>query len=87
MHIRRSSVEHSYGTIKAWMGATHFSDERAGARQDRNELHVRAYNFRRLLTLLGMTAMLSAIRVYARFSTLFGRLWDLRFARCTQNDL
>lgn len=24
MRIRRSSAEHPYGTIKAWMGATHF---------------------------------------------------------------
>jgi hypothetical protein len=24
MRIRRSTVEHPYGTIKAWMGATHF---------------------------------------------------------------
>jgi hypothetical protein len=30
-------------------------------------LHVLAYNFRRLLKLLGMKAMLSAIRAYACF--------------------
>lgn len=30
-------------------------------------LHVLAYNFSRLLTLLGMKGMLAAIRAYARF--------------------
>jgi hypothetical protein len=24
MRIRRQTVEHPYGTIKSWMGATHF---------------------------------------------------------------
>jgi transposase len=24
MRVRRSAVEHPFGTIKAWMGATHF---------------------------------------------------------------
>lgn len=76
MRIRRSSVEHPYGTIKAWMGATHFLTKGLERVRTEMSLHVLAYNFRRLLTLLGMTAMLSAIRAYAGFLALFGRLWD-----------
>lgn len=36
MRLRRSSVEHPYGTINSWMGGA-FSDEAAGQRKDRNE--------------------------------------------------
>jgi transposase len=76
MRIRRSSVEHPYGTIKAWMGATHFLTKGLEHVRTEMSLHVLAYNFRRLLTLLGMRAMLNAIRAYARFLMLFGQLWD-----------
>jgi hypothetical protein len=37
-------------------------------------MHVLAYNFRRLMTLLGMQGMLAAIRAYAHFLTLQGLL-------------
>jgi transposase len=67
MRLRRSSVEHPYGTIKLWMGATHFLTKGLECVKTEMSLHVLAYNFRRLMKLLGMKAMLSAIRVYARF--------------------
>jgi hypothetical protein len=28
MRIRRATVEHPFGTLKAWMGATHFKTMR-----------------------------------------------------------
>ena len=67
MRLRRSSVEHPYGTIKTWMGATHFLTKGLECVKAEMSLHVLAYNFRRLLKLLGMKAMLSAIRTYACF--------------------
>jgi len=78
MRIRRSSVEHPYGTIKSWMGATHFLTK--GLRRVATEmsLHVLAYNFRRLMAVLGITAMVAAIRAYARFLQRFSLLWTLR---------
>jgi hypothetical protein len=39
-------------------------------------LNVLAYDFRRLLTLLGITATLKSVRTYARFLIQFGRPWD-----------
>jgi hypothetical protein len=67
MRLRRSSVEHPYGTIKSWMGATHFLTKGLECVKAEMSLHVLAYNFRRLLKLLGMKTMLSAIRAYACF--------------------
>jgi hypothetical protein len=37
MLIRRQTVEHPFGTIKAWMGSTHFLDEDPGEGQNRDE--------------------------------------------------
>jgi len=65
MRLRRSSVEHPYGTIKSWMGATHFLTKGVECVKTEMSLHVLAYNFRRLMKLLGMTSMLSAIRACA----------------------
>ena len=67
MRLRRSSVEHPYGTIKSWMGATHFLTKGLERVKTEMSLHVLAYNLQRLIKLLGMSAMFSAIRAYARF--------------------
>ena len=76
MRIRRSSVEHPYGTIKAWMGATHFLTKGLERVQTEMSLHVLAYNFRRLLALLGMANMMDAIRAYARFLRRLAAFYD-----------
>jgi len=70
MRIRRSTVEHPYGTIKAWMGATHFLTKGLERVKAEMSLHVLAYNFRRLMAILGIPGMLAAIRAYAHFLTL-----------------
>lgn len=77
MRIRRSSVEHPYGTIKAWMGATHFLTRGLERVKAEMSLHVLAYNFRRLLALLGMESMMSAIRAYARSLQRYAALWNV----------
>jgi len=70
MRIRRSTVEHPYATIKAWMGATHFLTKGLERVKAEMSVHVLAYNFRRLIAILGIEKMLAAIRAYARFLTL-----------------
>jgi hypothetical protein len=77
MRIRRSSVEHPYGTIKSWMGATHFLTKGLEGVATEMSLHVLAYNFRRLIAILGITCMLAAIRAYARFLQRFSLFWRL----------
>ena len=46
-------VEHPFGTIKAWMGATHFLIERLPKVKTEIGLHVLAYNLKRVMRLLG----------------------------------
>jgi transposase len=70
MRIRRSTVEHPYGTIKSWMGWTHFLTKGLGRVQTEMSLHVLAYNFKRLMTLLGIARVMDAIRAYALFVSL-----------------
>ena len=74
MRIRRSTVEHPYGTIKAWMGATHFLTKGLERVKAEMSLHVLAYNFRRLVAILGIPGMLAAIKACAHFPTLQGLL-------------
>jgi transposase len=74
MRVRRSTVEHPYATIKAWMGATHFLTKGLERVKAEMSLHVLAYNFKRLMAILGTEGMLAAIRAYARFLTPQGLL-------------
>jgi transposase len=76
MRLRRSSVEHPYGTIKSWMGATHFLTKGLECVKTEMSLHVLAYNFRRLRAILGIESMVKAIRAYARFlAALAALIW------------
>ena len=65
MPIRRCSVEHPFGTIKSWMGATHFLTKGLERVKTEMSLHVLAYNVKRLMSLLGVAGMMEAIRAYA----------------------
>jgi hypothetical protein len=44
MGVRRQTVEHPFGTLKAWMGATHFLTRTLGKVRTEMSLHVLAYN-------------------------------------------
>jgi hypothetical protein len=72
MRIRRSTVEHPYGTIKAWMGSSHFLTKGLERVMTEMSLHVLAYNLKRLMALLGIAGMMDAIRAYALFLRLYG---------------
>jgi hypothetical protein len=62
MRIRRQTVEHPFGTIKSWMGATHFLMKTLGRVRTEMSLHVLAYNLMRVIKLLGTGALMDAIR-------------------------
>ena len=62
MRIRRQTVEHPFGTLKAWMGATHFLTRTLDRVSTEMSLHVLAYNFKRVLNLLGNSALMAAMR-------------------------
>ncbi|NWL80920.1 IS1182 family transposase [Pseudomonas taiwanensis] len=62
MRIRRQTVEHPFGTLKAWMGATHFLTKTLDRVSTEMSLHVLAYNFKRVLNLLGNSALMAAMK-------------------------
>jgi transposase len=62
MRIRRSTVEHPFGTIKSWMGATHFQLRTLDRVSTEMSLHVLAYNMKRVINILGAKQLIAAIR-------------------------
>ena len=62
MRIRRATVEHPFGTLKAWMGATHFKTRTLDKVRTEMSLHVLAYNLKRVLAMLGPQSLIEAIR-------------------------
>jgi transposase len=62
MRVRRQTVEHPFGTIKYWMGATHFLMKTLERVRTEMSLHVLAYNLKRVMKLLGIGPMMKAIR-------------------------
>ncbi|RKT20504.1 transposase [Paraburkholderia sp. RAU2J] len=63
MTIRRSTVEHVFGTLKHWMGATHFLTRTLGRVSTEMSLQVLAYNLKRVLNILGVAGMMKAMRM------------------------
>ena len=61
MRVRRCTVEHPFGTIKAWMGATHFQMRRLRNVSTEMALHVLVYNIKRVINLIGAGPLLKAL--------------------------
>jgi len=62
MRTRRETVEHPFGTIKARMGATHLLMKRLPCVATEMALHVLAYNFTRVMNIIGVRSLMAAIR-------------------------
>ena len=62
MRVRRQTAEHPFGTIKAWMGATHFLTRTLKRVGTEMSLHVLAYNMKRVIAILGIGPLIAAIR-------------------------
>ena len=60
--LRKQTVEHPFGTIKMWMGSTHFLMRRMDNVKTEMSLHVLAYNLRRMISIFGVSSLISAIR-------------------------
>jgi len=61
MRVRRQTVEHPFGTIKFWMGATHFLMRTLERVRTEMSLHVLAYNLKRVMRLLGIGGLIAAM--------------------------
>ena len=61
MTIRRQTVEHPFGTLKAWMGSTHFRTRTLEKVKTEMSLHVLAYNMKRMINIFGVKPLARAI--------------------------
>ncbi len=62
MQLRRQTAEHPFATLKAWMGATHFLTKTLPKVRTEMSLHVLAYNLKRVMNLIGVAALVEAVR-------------------------
>ena len=60
--VRRATVEHPFGTLKAWMGATHYKTRTLDKVRTEMSLHVLAYNLKRVIAILGPQPLITALR-------------------------
>ena len=62
MLVRKSTVKHPFGTIKAWMGATHFLTRTNNHVSTEMSLHVLAYNLKRVMKIMRVMPLMQAMR-------------------------
>jgi len=60
--IRKQTVEHPFGTIKMWMGASHFLMKRKKNVSTEMSLHVLAYNLKRMMSIVGIPTLIAAMQ-------------------------
>lgn len=61
MRVRKRTVEHPFGTLKQWMGATHFLTRRLEGVSAEMSLNVLAYNMKRVMKILGTSSVMKAL--------------------------
>ncbi len=57
-----TTVEHVFGTLKSWMGATHFLTRGLNNVRTEISLQVLAYNLKRVMTIVGIAPLMATIR-------------------------
>lgn len=62
MIVRRRTVEHPFGTLKSWMGATHFLTKGLENVATEMSLSILAYNLKRMIAILGAKPLLATLR-------------------------
>ncbi len=62
MRTRRETVEHPFGTIKYWMGYTHFQMRTLKNVRTEMALHVLAYNIKRTMAIIGIGPLMAVIK-------------------------
>jgi hypothetical protein len=61
MKIRRCTIEHTFGTLKSWMGATHFLTKTKEHVSTEMSLHILAYNLKRVMKIMGSSNLMKAM--------------------------
>ena len=61
MGVRRSTVEHPLGTIKTWIGHTHFQMKTIARVSTEMSLHVLSYNLKCVINIMGVENLIKAM--------------------------
>ena len=61
MRVRKRTVEHPFGTLKQWMGATRFLTRRLAGVSAELSLNVLAYNLKRVMKIIGVNGLMKAL--------------------------
>ena len=61
MRVRKRTVEHPFGTLKQWMGSTHFLTRKLVGVSAEMSLNVLAYNMKRVMKIIGTEGLLKAM--------------------------
>jgi hypothetical protein len=61
MQLRRQTAEHPFGTLKAWMSATHLLTKRLPRVGTEVSLYVLAYNLKRVMRIVGIGPLMQAM--------------------------
>jgi transposase len=64
MRLRRQTVEHVFGTLKAWMGSAHFLTRTLPRVRTEMSLQVLAYNLKRAMKILGTGPLIAAMKAH-----------------------
>ncbi len=59
--VQRRLDEHPFGTIKSWMGSTHFQMRTLKRVGTEMALHVLAYNLKRVMNIMGIVPLIAAM--------------------------
>jgi hypothetical protein len=62
MPMRARTSEHPFGTLKTWMGSSHFLMKRLKNVRTEMSLHVLAYNLRRMISIMGVAPLIEVMR-------------------------
>ena len=61
MKVRKRTVEYPFGTLKQWMGSTHFLTSKLAGVSAEMSLNVLAYNMKRVMKIIGIAGLLEAM--------------------------
>ncbi len=61
INIRRRTVEHPFGTLKSWMGTTHFLTKGLSNVATEMSLNVLAYNLKRMMAIFGVKPLIEKL--------------------------
>jgi hypothetical protein len=63
MLVRKTTIEHVFGTLKHWMGWTHFWTRSIENVSTEFSLSVLAYNLKRVMAILGIARTMKAMKL------------------------